>query len=432
MCLRFLTLTQRHILHYPCRETIFGLSCVVFQSSSIEQSLMKMQKHLRYRRLEALVWPSWQWLFGGWSFSCLAFAGPLVTLSWCPFWLLENWFQNSTFHHCHPAQVWTSQHITQPNYRIICFEAINNSIKNNALEPFPVRVECVWFKAWGTTWRCGDMKIGKHGTENTQPRALLKMWVSTLYSDYFKDYEDQIVRDISNVNATDLMVPNVCKQSEVFGIWLQSWWLVEHAHVLASLEHNAQDETCLETGRHANFNSGSKHGQRMPTVHQPFAPAVPCNPDVGRFRQESCESIGTSGSSATWHDYCPTSFRGPERSIRLVRFRSAGGDSLSPLFTFQTVSDRAGSLWSFFHLTLDHGLNYTPSCCKFSDGLCTNALGSTGCWVWTFIGNSLQMQNWKHCHFLLALNCHTATIGDEQEGHQSKVARLPWNILRKP
>lgn len=58
MCLRFLTLTQRHILHYPCRETIFGLSCVVFQSSSIEQSLMNMQKHLRYRRLEALVWPS--------------------------------------------------------------------------------------------------------------------------------------------------------------------------------------------------------------------------------------------------------------------------------------------------------------------------------------------------------------------------------------
>lgn len=138
----------------------------------------------------------------------------------------------------------------------------------------------------------------------------------------------------------------------------------------------------------------SKHGQRMPTVHQPIAPAVPCDPDVGRLRQESCESIGTSGSSATWHDYCPTSFRGPERSIRLVRFRSAGGDSLSPLFTFQTVSDRAGSLWSFFHLTLDHALNYTPSCCKFSDGLCTNALGS-GCWVWTFIGNSLQMQNWK-------------------------------------
>lgn len=137
MCLRFLTLTQRHILHYPCRETIFGLSCVVFQSSSIEQSLMNMQKHLRYRRLEALVWPSWQWLFGGWSFSCLAFAGPLVTLSWCPCWLLENWFQNSTFHHCHPAQVWTSQHIGQPNYRIICFEAINNSIKNIALEPFP-------------------------------------------------------------------------------------------------------------------------------------------------------------------------------------------------------------------------------------------------------------------------------------------------------
>ena len=137
MCLRFLTLTQRHILHYPCRETIFGLSCVVFQSSSIEQSLMKMQKHLRYRRLEALVWPSWQWLFGGWSFSCLAFAGPLVTLSWCPFWLLENWFQNSTFHHCHPAQVRTSQHITQPNYRIICFETINKSIKNIALEPFP-------------------------------------------------------------------------------------------------------------------------------------------------------------------------------------------------------------------------------------------------------------------------------------------------------
>lgn len=50
---------------------------------------------------------------------------------------------NSTFHHCRPAQVWTSQHITQPNYRIICFEAINNSIENNALEPFPVRVECV-------------------------------------------------------------------------------------------------------------------------------------------------------------------------------------------------------------------------------------------------------------------------------------------------
>lgn len=173
----------------------------------------------------------------------------------------------------------------------------------------------------------------------------------------------------------------------------------------------------------------SKHGQRMPTVHQPIAPAVPCDPDVGRLRQESCESIGTSGSSATWHDYCPTSFRGPERSIRLVRFRSAGGDSLSPLFTFQTVSDRAGSLWSFFHLTLDHALNYTPSCCKFSGGLCTNALGNTGCWVWTFIGNSLQMQNWKHCHFLLALNCHTATIGDEQEGHQSKVARLPWNNL---
>ena len=43
---------------------------------------------------------------------------------------------NSTYH-CHPAQVRTSQHITQPNYRIICFEAINNSIKNNALEPFP-------------------------------------------------------------------------------------------------------------------------------------------------------------------------------------------------------------------------------------------------------------------------------------------------------
>lgn len=93
------------------------------------------------------------------------------------------------------------------------------------------------------------------------------------------------------------------------------------------------------------------------------------------------------------------------------------------------IPNRAGSLWSFFHLTLDHGLNYTPSCCKFSDGMCTNALGSTGCWVWTFIGNSLQMQNWKHCHFLLALNCHAATIGDEQEGHQSKVARLPWNNL---
>lgn len=123
-----------------------------------------------------------------------------------------------------------------------------------------------WFKAWGTTWRCGDMKIGKHGrswrmwkrrvdasmaadgiqpqrgfqnvehmhssaqtaicvelssvgcsgqqSENVQPRFLLKMWVSTLYSDYVKDYEDQIVRHISNVNATDFMMPSVCKQSK--------------------------------------------------------------------------------------------------------------------------------------------------------------------------------------------------------------------------
>lgn len=51
-------------------------------------------------------------------------------------------------------------------------------------------------------------------SENVQPRFLLKMWVSTLYSDYVKDYEDQIVRHISNVNATDFMMPSVCKQSK--------------------------------------------------------------------------------------------------------------------------------------------------------------------------------------------------------------------------
>ena len=57
---------------------------------------------------------------------------------------------------------------------------------------------------------------------------------------------------------------------------------------------------------------------------------------------------------------------------------------------------------SLMHLTLDRALNYTQSCCKFSDDLCTNALSSTGCWVWTFIGNGLQDKN---CH-LFFLNCH--------------------------
>lgn len=198
--------------------------------------------------------------------------------------------------------------------------------KEYCLGTIPVRVECVGSRPeelensifLGTTWRCRDMKIGEHGrswrmwkrrvdasmaadgiqpqrgfqnvehmhssaqtaicvelssvgcsgqqSENVQPRFLLKMWVSTLYSDYVKDYEDEIVRHISNVNATDLMMPSVCKQSEVFGIWLHSWWLLEHAHVLAFLEHNAQDETCLETGKHANFTCGQYYGFRNPNM----------------------------------------------------------------------------------------------------------------------------------------------------------------------
>jgi len=64
------------------------------------------------------------------------------------------------------------------------------------------------------------------------------------------------------------------------------------------------------------------------------------------------------------------------------------------------------------HLTLDRALNYTQSCCEFSDGLCTNALGSTGCWVWTFIGNSLQDKN---CH-LVGFNCHNAQLKSKNQG----------------
>ena len=239
-------------------------------------------------------------------------------------------------------------------------------------------------------------------SENVQPRFLLKMWVSTLYSDYVKDYEDQIVRHISNVNATDFMMPSVCKQSKslvsayIPGDFLNMPMYWHSWNTMHRTRHVWRQEN-MPTSLVVNIMVSGI--QTWPT----HASGAPANCASGALRSW-CRPLTPRIVRIHWnfrffynmtrHDYCPSSFRGPERSIRLVRFRSAGGDSLSPLFTFQTVSDRAGSLWSFFHLTLDHALNYTPSCCKFSDGLCTNALGS-GCWVWTFIGNSLQMQNWK-------------------------------------
>ena len=90
---------------------------------------------------------------------------------------------------------------------------------------------------------------------------------------------------------------------------------------------NTQDETCLDPGKHADFECGSTDANGAPAICASGA-LMPCNldPDVGRLR-ESCESID-------WN------FRFFNMTRLLVRFRSAGGDLLSPLFTFQTISDR--------------------------------------------------------------------------------------------
>ena len=201
----------------------------------------------------------------------------------------------------------------------------------------------------------------------------------------------------------------ICRQSEAFGIWLQLW-LVEHAHVLAFLEHTGRDMF------------GSRKTCRLRVW------VNGCQRCTSHLRQWCLDALQ------------PWSWCGPLTRIvwtHWLELQVLQHDTITRSLpkcwrwlakSIVYIPNHLGSLWSLFHLTLDHALNYTPSCCKFSDGLCTNALSSLGCWVWTFIGNSLQIQNWKHSH-LVALDCHTAQLEMSKKGISPKLQRCPETIL---
>ena len=104
--------------HYPCIETIFGLSCVVFLSSCIitithehaETPAISKTWGIGLAIVTMIVW----WM----KLQLLGFCWSIGYPELVSILTFRKLIPNSTFHHCHPSQVRTSQHITQPTYRI--------------------------------------------------------------------------------------------------------------------------------------------------------------------------------------------------------------------------------------------------------------------------------------------------------------------------
>jgi len=346
----------------------------------------------------------------------------------------------------------------------------------------------------------------------------------TLYRDILKDYEGQIVSDISTVNAADLM-PNDADKSKFLGAGYNL------GDLLNMPTYSMSWNTTFQKWRHVWIREnmptsivGQYYTFRNPNMASGALPPCNLDPDVGRIRQafaaseaknrvnplqlralqqqdtitihlRSGDRSGQSDSFAsevlkvarqlnclhskpcrlvvmTWlHAHRKTLTKKAIKRMRgdLVLFESSlrkrhinatvefwrGGSrrtdddlflmamashlivhhggfsalggilshgvvyfssrmapfSTNPHYMMQIRHIGFAFQRSLIHLTLDRALNYTPSCCEFRDGLCTNALSSMGCWVWTFIGNSLQDK--KNCH-VVAFNCSNAQLKSKE------------------